>query len=351
MTDRQSRIVALIVGRSSSRCSDCGGSAIPSHGDDHAHVMTSGWDQKPGCGATWTHITTDCAGDGIEANVRALAPHLPWIDYGDVVRQSQREPLTGAAGELLADHRQLRATLAAGGIVRGPIPAEPELDRLRAQLAEVQEDLEGFREWSNELAGHVPDDQEVADPEGTQEGIISAWVEHLVADRGRLRTELHSIKADPVTYRASDGTVTVDWPEGARSCLIARELLDEMVSDGNRTHGDFSAARTAFLRTNSALRQVTEAADALLNRLLKAAPQDEHSATLAAGLARTLDQHRDKIDPTPYTPEYLPPHPEVERLRGLLAEAIDVAEDIGTWGVDGTEQATIARIKRESGLT
>lgn len=44
----------------------------------------------------------------------------------------------------------------------------------------------------------------------------------------RLRAELHAVKADPVAHRAEDGTVTVDWPEGARSCLVSRELFDEL---------------------------------------------------------------------------------------------------------------------------
>jgi hypothetical protein len=77
-------IVALIIGRSMSRCSACGGNAIPGYGDDIAHVMVSGYSSAPGCGATWTHVTTDGAGDSIERLSREMAPHLPWIDYRDL---------------------------------------------------------------------------------------------------------------------------------------------------------------------------------------------------------------------------------------------------------------------------
>ena len=86
---KESSCAVLIVGRTSSRCSACGGNAIPGHGDDTAHVMVSGYAQKPGCGAVWTHVTTDCLGGGAEDAARRLAPGLPWIDYGDIYARKE----------------------------------------------------------------------------------------------------------------------------------------------------------------------------------------------------------------------------------------------------------------------
>lgn len=56
----------------------------------------------------------------------------------------------------------------------------------------------------------------------------------IAAEAGALRSELHAVLSDPVAHRSADGTITVDWPDGARSCLMARELLDETVATLNR---------------------------------------------------------------------------------------------------------------------
>lgn len=48
------------------------------------------------------------------------------------------------------------------------------------------------------------------------------------AEADRLRAELHAVAAGPIAHLAEDGSVTVDWPEGARSCLVSRELFDEL---------------------------------------------------------------------------------------------------------------------------
>lgn len=114
------RIVALIIGRSMSRCSACGGNAIPGYGDDTAHVMVSGYEQKPGCGATWTHVTTDS--NGGEADARSMAPHLPWIDPDRVAEQQNRE---------VVERHRILAERAAGGVVIPPssLPADSDPDR------------------------------------------------------------------------------------------------------------------------------------------------------------------------------------------------------------------------------
>lgn len=54
------------------------------------------------------------------------------------------------------------------------------------------------------------------------------------AEAGALRSELHAVRSNPVAYRAADGSITVDWPDGARSCLISRDALNETMSNLSR---------------------------------------------------------------------------------------------------------------------
>jgi hypothetical protein len=73
------------------------------------------------------------------------------------------------------------------------------------------------------------------------------------------------------------------------------------------------------LRLNQALRDVTEVADAVMSRAMAIGVHDEPLAILLARLSRVVAAGRDRIDPRPYSPEYLPPDPTVRRRAETLA--------------------------------
>jgi len=56
-----------------------------------------------------------------------------------------------------------------------------------------------------------------------------------------LRLRLSALQAsigEPVAFRRADGHITVEWPsEDTRHCLVARELLDQIVDELNAARG------------------------------------------------------------------------------------------------------------------
>jgi hypothetical protein len=59
----------------------------------------------------------------------------------------------------------------------------------------ITEQLDTWRDWSNELSELVPEDCPVGNPEGDQESILTAWFTHLTADRDRLTAENMRLQA------------------------------------------------------------------------------------------------------------------------------------------------------------
>ena len=82
----QTPIVAIVIGRSNSWCSACKRSALPDL-KTHDVNVSCGYDGRYGCGATFTHVTTDCTGAGIELTTADMRKDLPWIDFGSVPRR------------------------------------------------------------------------------------------------------------------------------------------------------------------------------------------------------------------------------------------------------------------------
>lgn len=74
MSDR----VVLYIDRSSSRCGACGKSCLPS---EEAHSTPCGYDQHEGCGARYTHLSSNCFGGGIEEAAQHMRPDLPWVTF------------------------------------------------------------------------------------------------------------------------------------------------------------------------------------------------------------------------------------------------------------------------------
>lgn len=51
-------------------------------------------------------------------------------------------------------------------------------------------------------------------------------------------SELRARIGEPVAYRRADGHVTVEWPsDDVQHCLVARELLDQIVDELNAARG------------------------------------------------------------------------------------------------------------------
>lgn len=78
------RAGVIIIGRSSSSCSSCGGSANFSH-KTHSRRSKYGYSQLPGCGAKYTACSTDDMGLGRQSDyIISLAGGLPFIPYRDL---------------------------------------------------------------------------------------------------------------------------------------------------------------------------------------------------------------------------------------------------------------------------
>jgi hypothetical protein len=67
------------------------------------------------------------------------------------------------------------------------------LDKAEADRATLAIEVERYSEWSNELAGFVPEDYDGSNPEGAQEGIILDWVRDVVEKRDRYRDALAAL--------------------------------------------------------------------------------------------------------------------------------------------------------------
>lgn len=66
----------LVINRIDAHCGACGRPARP---DELAHLTGAGHHPQPGCGAEWTHLSTNYTGTGVEASVRDMRPDLTWI--------------------------------------------------------------------------------------------------------------------------------------------------------------------------------------------------------------------------------------------------------------------------------
>lgn len=75
----------LVVSQAYSKCSLCGGYALPEEATHDSNVHY-GQKTQPGCGAPFTAITTDQDGYGVGAALRAmltgLRPDLPIVEFG-----------------------------------------------------------------------------------------------------------------------------------------------------------------------------------------------------------------------------------------------------------------------------
>lgn len=69
--------VVLIINRTDSKCGACGRGADP-YAKSHDKVI--GYKPGPGCGATWTHVTSSYRGGGIEEATLEMRPDLDWFD-------------------------------------------------------------------------------------------------------------------------------------------------------------------------------------------------------------------------------------------------------------------------------
>jgi hypothetical protein len=68
-------MVVLTINRSGSICGACNRSCDP---HEERHETPCGWDGHAGCGATYTHVTTNYI--GTESAARQMRPDLTWLD-------------------------------------------------------------------------------------------------------------------------------------------------------------------------------------------------------------------------------------------------------------------------------
>lgn len=72
--------VVLYINPFHSRCGKCGGGCDPrarSHQKRYGYSSST----EPGCGATWTHVSSDYANfEGLYDSIRSMRPDLEFID-------------------------------------------------------------------------------------------------------------------------------------------------------------------------------------------------------------------------------------------------------------------------------
>lgn len=74
--------VILFIDLSRSSCGACGEETLP---DGATHAQVAGYGGGgPGCGATWTHLSTHYR--GTDSEVRSMRPDLPWLDPHEAMR-------------------------------------------------------------------------------------------------------------------------------------------------------------------------------------------------------------------------------------------------------------------------
>lgn len=75
----------LFINRSESRCGSCNGGALLS---EEYHNTLLGWravdDHMEGCGEKYTAVSSDYF--GMEVDISALRPDLPWVSWEEVHR-------------------------------------------------------------------------------------------------------------------------------------------------------------------------------------------------------------------------------------------------------------------------
>lgn len=123
-----------------------------------------------------------------------------------------------------------------------------------------------------------------------------------ITDRGAEVQRLRAQMAGPIATRHADGRVTVEWPsDDARQCLIAREVLGEMLAERDQLRAELAAVRTEaddYRAGRTATIAAIEDGIAALDIEGLAAYDAERIARVVGGVFRIG---------------------EVERLRGLLA--------------------------------
>lgn len=75
--------VVLTINRFDSRCGSCRKSCDPY---EEVHERPCGYDQHPGCGARYTHLSSDYADLG--PRCREMRPDLIWCGFDDLQRNS-----------------------------------------------------------------------------------------------------------------------------------------------------------------------------------------------------------------------------------------------------------------------
>lgn len=73
-------MATLFINRSDSRCGDC---RRPADLSAKAHDEVIGYVPGPGCGATFTSVSSDYSGMGIEDAAKAARPDLPFLPFGE----------------------------------------------------------------------------------------------------------------------------------------------------------------------------------------------------------------------------------------------------------------------------
>ncbi len=87
-------VVVLFIDNTDSRCGACGKTALP---QDVAHTTPCGYDNHDGCGATFTHVSSNYGGDDSKRASMAVRRDLPWMDYGEAHKHDgARKPRAAA---------------------------------------------------------------------------------------------------------------------------------------------------------------------------------------------------------------------------------------------------------------
>jgi hypothetical protein len=97
-------------------------------------------------------------------------------------------------------------------------------ERRLAELAAAERERDEARAEADRLLAEL---HRLADVE---DRLVAAG-DRFRTEAERLRAELERVSASPTAYRDLRGNVVVDWPDGAQSCLVAREVLLAVVDE------------------------------------------------------------------------------------------------------------------------
>ena len=139
-----------------------------------------------------------------------------------------------------------------------PAPVYDAMRRHAVNLAELGEHYEALRQRDGDqplpIPNNHPDVQSmvIADitarrqigirrygtalqPHNGRDALRDAYEESL--DLACYLRQAIAERDSPVVYRDADGHLTPTWPEGATSCIVAREVLDSIVEELNEARG------------------------------------------------------------------------------------------------------------------